>query len=181
MVQLGCMLRPTLCIASARRMMPFATDDTDIWREYKAQGEEWRELTTIGCISRQFRVKVLAKCFDKRQRRWGRRRRVQACRSCKRHMSGSTLPRYEFKITHKIYRIPIVLLLTSSTDNGSWPFDNVLAKIVSLMSFGAQFRSVWFSAIGLFDVVISLKRLSSVTSVPLFVPPWEGPGWELIF
>jgi len=142
MIQLGCKMRPTLCIASAKRMMPFATDDTDTWREYKAQEEDCRELTTIGRISRQFRIKIMAKCFNKRQGRWRGRRRVQACRSCKRRMLGSILPRYECKITHKIYRIPIVFLVTSSTDNGSWPFDNVLAKIVSLMSFGAQFRSV---------------------------------------
>jgi hypothetical protein len=74
-------------------------------------------------------------------------------------------------MTHKIYRIPNVLVLTSSTDNGSWPFDSVLAKIVSLMSFGAQVRSVWFSAAGLFDVVISLKMRSSVSKGPLFVLP----------
>ena len=78
--------------------------------------------------------------------------------------------------THKIYRIPNVLLLTSSTDNGSCPLDNVLAKIVSLMSFGAQFRKVWFSVAGLFDVVISLKMLSSVTRVLLFALPCEGPA-----
>lgn len=81
-----------------------------------------------------------------------------------------------------MYNIPNVLLLASKTDKGSWPFDNVLAKIMSLTSLGAKFRKVWFSATGLFDVVIWLKSVSRLVNVPSLELEWvdEDPGWELI-
>jgi hypothetical protein len=77
-----------------------------------------------------------------------------------------------------MYNIPNVLLLASKTDNGSWPFDNVLAKIMSLTSLDAKFRNVWFSARGLFDVVIWPKSVSRLINVLSFEPWWvdEGPG-----
>jgi hypothetical protein len=44
-----------------------------------------------------------------------------------------------------MWSTPIVCCAMSSTVRGSWPLDSGPARMVSLTSFGAKVRSVWFS------------------------------------
>jgi len=56
-------------------------------------------METHHAVQRLFRIKIVPKCFDKIKEVWTK---SAACGSCKRDMSGFTLPRREFKITKYI-------------------------------------------------------------------------------
>jgi hypothetical protein len=59
-----------------------------------------------------------------------------------------------------MYRTPSVFVVTSSTDSGSWPVANGLARTVSLTSLGNELRRVWLSAKKLLAVVMWCRMVS---------------------
>lgn len=68
----------------------------------------------------------------------------------------------------------MVFSLRSNTLSGSWPFDKVLAKIVSRISLGAQVCRYCLSRDGLLELVICPNIVSRLISLD------DGPGWEVI-